>query len=357
MTKKQQVKSFLQEKPGYQKIAYAKIAAMFQTNRNLVKEVIQEINSTPKTKEDKYVKIIHPVSKAISTIDKEDMVANKFDYQSFLEWKRRQENTSKDLDTVEAPEPFKEGIHLVSGCNHVPFHNKEMLRGMLRLIQDLDTKMAGLHLIGDFLDLNSLSAHDYGKVPIQGITLGKEYKEGNNVLNQFESALGRNYRKIDKTFIYGNHEDRYKRHISQSDNNKYADALISPETALNLEDRGYKVLTNWKDDHHLLGKHLQLIHGEYCSKSPARAHMDKLKSSVMFAHTHRVDIVYDGEKAGFNIGWGGDKDAPAFGYVSRITKLNWINGFALVQIDKEGNFHTQVIPVYKNKFWYNGKCY
>lgn len=115
--------------------------------------------------------------------------------------------------------------------------------------------------------------------------------------------------------------------------------------------------TNWKEDFHLLGNSLQLIHGEFCTKYPARTHVDRMKSSVMFAHTHRIDINYDGEKAGFNIGWGGNPEAPAFNYVSRLTKMNWINGFALVHIDEHGNFFTQVIPVFHNHFWYNGKRY
>lgn len=336
-----EITNFLSSRRGYLKYSYNKLANMLNSDVDTIKSVVNKLTHGEKPTE---------TFSGKATIQTPQNAELWEQFQQYLK--------SKETNKVQKKEKnikINKGIHLVSGCLHIPFHNKEMLNGMLSLIKDLDTKLTGLHFLGDFLDMSSLSSHDKGQVSIPGITLGKEYKEGNKVLDLFNNAIGN--REIEKSFIYGNHEDRYKRHIADSDNAKYADALISPKEALKLEERGYTVYTNWKEDHHLLGSSLQLIHGEYCSKSPARTHMDKLKASVMFAHTHRIDIVYDGEKAAFNIGWGGDKDAPAFGYVSRITKMNWINGFALVHIDELGNFHTQVIPVYKNKFWYNGKCY
>lgn len=246
------------------------------------------------------------------------------------------------------------GMHIVSGCWHVPFQNKRMQKGLLQLIEDLGNKVKGFHLIGDVLDVNSLSAHEPNKVPMKGITLGYEYREGNKFLDEFEQVLPKD---VEKTFIWGNHENRWTRHVADINISKYADALPSPTEALHLNERGYKVYENWKEDYHFLGKDLQLIHGEFCSKYPARTHVDRMKASVMFAHTHRIDINYDGEKAGFNIGWGGDVNSEAFNYVSRLTKMNWINGFALVHIDEKGNYFTQVIPVFNNEFWYNGKKY
>ncbi len=219
---------------------------------------------------------------------------------------------------------------------------------------NLGDKVKGFHLIGDVLDLNSLSAHEPNKVPMEGITLGYEYKESNKFLDSFEEVLPQG---IDKTFIWGNHENRWTRHVADINISKYADALPSPTEALKLKERGYTIYENWKEDYHFLGENLQLIHGEFCSKYPARTHVDRMKASVIFVHTHRIDINYDGEKAGFNIGWGGDVNSSAFNYVSRLTKMNWINGFALVHIDEKGNYFTQVIPVFNNEFWYDGRLY
>lgn len=246
------------------------------------------------------------------------------------------------------------GLHIVLPCVHVPFENKKIINGITNLIKDLDTKLAGFHIIGDFLDMNSLSDHDKGLTPIQGITLGQEYSAGNEVLDKFDAILNVD---IKKSYLFGNHEDRYFRHIKKSDNAKYADALLSPSEALRLAERGFVVKERWKEDSIKLGDHLELIHGEFCTQNPARTHLSKYKSSLMFGHTHRTDVCYDGSKASFNIGWLGDKDSKAFNYVSRLTKMNWINGFGLVQIDENGFFHGQVITAYNNEFWYNGKKY
>ena len=55
------------------------------------------------------------------------------------------------------------GRHLVLGCMHVPFHNKRMLISILELLAD--KKFVGMHLIGDYLDLNTFSSHDRGRFP------------------------------------------------------------------------------------------------------------------------------------------------------------------------------------------------
>lgn len=261
------------------------------------------------------------------------------------------------LDRISTPSRLEGntvGMHIIQGCVHVPFQNKKMQVGIMNLMKDLGDKVKGFHLIGDILDMNSLSAHDNNKLPIPGITLGYEYKEGNKFLDEYDTVIPATAMK---TYLYGNHEDRWNRHVADVNNSKYADAVPSPREALRLEERGYIVKDNWKEDYFILGKDLQIIHGEFCTKYPARTHVDRMKASVIFAHTHRIDINYDGEKAGFNIGWGGDTNAAAFNYVSRLTKMNWINGFAIVHIDNRGNYFTQVIPVFHNEFWYNGIRY
>lgn len=333
---KAEIKSFLQTKPGFQKKGKEFLSRKFNTSTDTITSVLKEIKEKGVSKYSKQEKM--PVMASNELIKQ-----NK----SSKHGKEKQSKTKRQKDVLT-------GMHIVSGCWHFPFHNKSMYKGICDLITDLGTKVKGFHLLGDVLDLNSLSKHSPGQLPLQGVSLGMEYNEGNKALDGFDEVLPKN---IQKTYLFGNHEDRFFRHIKDVDASKYSDALPSPTQALRLKERGYKVKDNWKEDYFMLGKHLQLIHGEYCTKSPARTHMDKMKTSVMFVHTHRMDVVYDGEKAGFNIGWGGDIKSPAFSYVSRITKMNWINGFAVVHIDKEGFFHTQVIQVYKGNFWFNGKKY
>lgn len=238
---------------------------------------------------------------------------------------------------------------LVMGCVHVPFHNKKMFKGVLNLIKDI--KPNGVNLIGDILDMNAFSFHDKGRIPLINAT--DEYELSTKFFDELDNAIGR--RKIEKRFIYGNHEDRYLRHQSLPDSKRIM--VDSPEKAMRLKERGYEIKTKWQEDYFTLGDHLEIFHGSLLGVNPAKSQLDKLKKSCMFAHSHRAGVHYDGNMASFNIGWGGDVKAPAFSYASRLVKRNWINGFALVTIDDNGFYHSQLITVYNDVFYYGGKKY
>lgn len=247
----------------------------------------------------------------------------------------------------------KKGMHIVLSCLHVPFENKQLVKSLAEFIDDYKDRIAGFHLIGDFLDMRSLSMHDRGNVPLQGVTLGYEYKKGNAILDYFDSVLPV---ECQKTFLYGNHEDRFKRLGSMNEVNQYIDALPSPEAALHLKDRGYLVKTNWREDYFKLGK-LQLIHGIFCTTTAAKTHLNRMKTSVMFGHTHRVDSYYETNHGAFNIGCFADIDSEGFSYLSRIERLNWRNAFGLVHIGDEGHFQADIISCHESSFYYGGKQY
>ena len=245
-------------------------------------------------------------------------------------------------------------INIVLPDMHVPFHNKHLFRGICNLIKDLRPKLEGLYLIGDFMDMNSMSSHDKGKVPIKGITLEREYKAGNKALDLIDEAIGKS--KATKGYLWGNHEDRYFREAKNVDASKIG-GLLHPTRNLSLVERGYIVKEYWKEDFFLLGNHLHLIHGEYTNIHTAKKHMDVEKDSVMFGHTHRVQVFIEGHMASYNIGWLGDTDSKAFKYASRASRKRWLNGFALVTIDNNGFFYPQLITCFADHFFYNGKRY
>ena len=248
-----------------------------------------------------------------------------------------------------------EGRHLVLGCMHVPFHNKRMLDSVVRLLEDYEDEFSGLHLIGDFMDLNTFSSHDRGKFPaIKGLTYKQEIKESNEVL---DIILNTQFQKVfkDMSYIYGNHEDRYWRFHKDMENAKRP--LPSPTEALNLIERGFAVHEKWDRDYVMLGNHLQLHHGTYFNVHCAKNHLDKLRSSNMFAHTHRIQHYIEGMEGSYNIGFGGDKESPAFGYASRAMRSQWQNGAAVVTLDKDGNYFVEQLTFINNHFVYGGKIY
>lgn len=248
---------------------------------------------------------------------------------------------------------FKEaGRHLLMGCSHVPFHNKAMLNSVLNLLED--QLFVGLHLMGDFLDMNTFSSHDKGKfTAIKDLTYNQELNAGNKVLDQIMDAAGNSL--IDMSYLYGNHEDRYWRYMKDMENAKRPH--ISPAEGLQLEDRGFSVFDNWQKDYVKLGDHLELIHGTYFNVHCAKKHIDTLRGSVAFVHTHRIQHYIEGRTGGYNIGWGGDVESPAFNYASRAMKGQWQNGLAVVTLDEFGNYYLEQLTFINNRFVYGGIIY
>ncbi len=106
------------------------------------------------------------------------------------------------------------GLYISIGCAHAPFHLAPAFKAVQQLLNDNKSQIVGLVLAGDFLDMNSLSSHDKGRKPLSGVTLDWEYKESEILLNDLLDPLAAN---IEKIYIWGNHEDRYHRYMSDID--------------------------------------------------------------------------------------------------------------------------------------------
>ena len=265
----------------------------------------------------------------------------KTEVEEFLQWKRSKEKQNKQV-----------GMHVVVGCMHLPAINPELFYAFVQFLRDYRKDIKGLHLIGDILDCKSLSAHDAGN--ISDTTLDAEYEKANLYLDVIDATLPSN---IEKNYLWGNHEDRYTRALKKVDLAKFGKALLSPTKGCFFEERGYTVQEDYKNASIQLGKHLDLIHGEYVTQNSTKKHLDVYKKSIMFAHTHKMGIHMDADKGSFNIGWMGDSSNTAFNYASKITKNQWQNGFAIVHIDHDGFYHVELIHWYNNRSFYGGKEY
>ena len=232
------------------------------------------------------------------------------------------------------------GMHILLGCNHVPFHHKDNIKGF--------------HLLGDFLDLNPLSSHDRGRfTAVPGLTLNDEYQIGSDLLHDFDRVLPKD---VWKTYLYGNHEDRYNRWMSVMDNAKTP--LVSPEEGLRLWQKGYNVKTSWSQDYITIGNDFDIFHGVYFSIHNAKAHLDKLRRSCAYVHTHRIQNYREGEMAAFNIGACADFTSKAFNYASRPMKQQWANGFAINMVDELGRSNiTQINVTPDGHFYFGGVKY
>lgn len=244
----------------------------------------------------------------------------------------------------------KDGKYLIMGCVHAPFYNLNLMKATLKLMDNIE--FDGIILNGDFLDLNSLSFHDRGRLPIKNINLGVEYDLSNKLLNEIEYRLSKNAIKY---YLYGNHEDRFNRHKSNVDFSKLGKTVQDPIKGLDLISRGYSILTNWKEDEITLGD-LTIIHGEFCGIHTAKKHLDVFKKNILFAHTHRVQSYREGIHCAYNIGSMADFNAPVFNYATKSMKKQWTNGFAIATVVENKTSIEQIIWN-KNHFVYGGNIY
>lgn len=354
------------EKPSYAKCGPQRIAdTLFMTNvserelqriREAKRAYKQELKSTKKTPTAKPT--IDPTFEAQFKLMAEQLGYTKPESTPASTSKITAESNpflaKKQAHIAQTPPLHKQvGMHILIGCNHVPFHNVELHNGLINLLKDYKSQVKGFHLMGDFLDLNALSSHDKGKfTAVPGLTLDQEYKAGNVLLDEFDAVLPK---KAWKTYLYGNHEDRWNRWMKQHDNSKTP--LASPTDALDLVNRNYQVKNSWSQDYFTIGKHLDILHGIYFSIHCAKAHMDKLRGSCAFVHTHRIQQYIEGNMGSFNIGAGADFSSPAFNYATRPMKASWQNGFAIVMVDEDGSYHLTQIICQEGRFFFGGKKY
>jgi predicted phosphodiesterase len=244
---------------------------------------------------------------------------------------------------------------LVLSDIHRPFHNQVLWSKVLQLIKDLGSTLYGIVLAGDYLDLYTLGSYNAESLAnLSGLTLQDEYIDGLQGIDELNSVLHKDAKKY---FLFGNHEDRYFRHVKEKDNAKYGGALLNPIEALYLYEHNWEVKTDWQSDYFTLGKHLDVIHGVYTSINAAKAHLDKTQHSVMFGHTHRVQCYHTGNKAAYNIGGLYDIKSKGFSYMPRLQRETWANGFAIVNINDDGEFYVEQVNVWKDKFFADSKMY
>ena len=239
--------------------------------------------------------------------------------------------------------------YLLLGCLHLPHHNKKILNGIYDLMET--HWFDGILLGGDILDMGALSSYEKGKVNHTDTTLEDEYFVGNVILDELESRLKKG---ADKIFMYGNHENRYYRWLSDVDNSKYG-KLIDPAIALGLVRRCWKVYDNYKKDQHKLGS-LHIAHGDFWNIHVAKKTLDTWKRNMLFWHTHRVQVHREGDFCAYNCGFLGDIESKAFDYAALSMKLKWGNGFAIVNLVGRKHY-VDLINCVGNSFTYAGVKY
>lgn len=147
---KSEITSFLSTRRGYLKYSYSKLAGMFNSDVNTVKEVINHLLHGTET------------SKPAIITSTASEVQNTSQFKEFLEWKKEQGTKElKDIKKLTAPEPYLHGNPdnvLVIGDLHEPF----TLDSYLTFCREQQEKFncGTVVFIGDLIDGHSWSYHE-----------------------------------------------------------------------------------------------------------------------------------------------------------------------------------------------------
>jgi len=211
-----------------------------------------------------------------------------------------------------------------------------------------DFKPHEIILLGDFMDISSLSAWDYDKKrPMEG----RRFKKEVNCANRELDFLQKHTEKI--TYIEGNHEDRVNRYL---DKNPEMEGMIEIRENLRLKDRKIKW---WKMNKLYKLGDMHFTHGMWTNKYNAQKHLTNLGCNITYGHAHGTQTAMQ------NMAMQKPYIAYALGCLCghepdylKGRPANWINQFGVMYYDtKNGNFNLYPINIIKNKFVFNGRLY
>lgn len=237
------------------------------------------------------------------------------------------------------------------GCCHVPYHDKKLWYAFLDWVHH--AKIDFILILGDFLDMKSISSHEKDKV--FNLSLAEEYAEGLKAIMELEDALPKH---AEKYYLYGNHEYRFIKIMKNLHMAKIGDAIMSPVSGLKLEEFGYKIETNYMDGYFDIGNDLRCIHGNATGKSALSKTTEEEamnNRSVIFPHTHLRGTHSFGKFTGYNLGGFFDKTQfEAFGYAKRTTRDKWQQGFVEI-IEDKGRTYPTLVRCDDSRFYLDNK--
>src|ERR1043165_2936822 len=235
---------------------------------------------------------------------------------------------------------------------HAPYHHHDAWSCLLAVATGWRPDVAVC--LGDFADFAAVSSHP--KVPGRLLPFATEVEYTNDAADELDGALLRGGCRT-KEFLQGNHEDRLTRYVSKQapDLNEFVDW----RGVLNLDRRGWRV-TDYKSS--LAYGHLRLTHDVgRCGVQAARQSRMDTGHSIMFGHTHQIQVSYGGTVAGdrhvgATLGWLGDPEAIDYRHRD-LVRREWQHGFGVAHFLADGRFWLQAVPIVGGRCVVDGRVY
>ena len=201
-------------------------------------------------------------------------------------------------------------------------------------------------LLGDFVDISSLSAWDLSKRrKMEGRRYEKECEEANRELDFLQKYT----KKI--TYIEGNHEERVERYI---DVYPELEGIIEVPKKLKLKERGIKYIP--LNELYKVGN-MYFTHGIYLNQYHAMKHLTRLGCNICYGHSHQS------QTAMMNAKMLKPHMAYALGCLCEHSPdymkgkpASWLSQFAIMETFGK-NFNLYPVNIIENQFMFNNKLY
>lgn len=242
---------------------------------------------------------------------------------------------------------------LIPDC-HTPYHHAAAWSCMLDVCEKW--RPDGIVQVGDFQSLDSVSSH--AKDPRKVLKLADEIAGSNLAMDELDAALKRGgVARGNRWMLEGNHEtrlDRYALGLAPE-----LRPFIDWRDMLHLDRRGWKTLP-YKESLHI-GK-LRITHDVgRAGVNAARQSLLDMGNNVVFGHTHRGQVVYQGQLDGerhvaATIGWLGDHNAIDYRHRDMV-KRDWQHGFGVAYFLASGEFWLNFVPIVRGRCVIDGDLY
>lgn len=237
---------------------------------------------------------------------------------------------------------------------HAPYHHAKAWSCTLEVVAGWRPDV--IVQVGDFNSFDSVSSHDHD--PRHVLTLEEELAGANAALDQLDRAARRGgVARGNKWMLEGNHETRLDRYALR----------LAPELrpfvdwrdALKLDRRGWRTLP-YKSSLEL-GK-LRITHDVgRAGVNAARQSLLDTGYNVAFGHTHRLQVVYQGQLSGerhvgATLGWLGDHNKIDYRHRD-LVKRDWQHGLGVAHFLASGEFWLQAVPIVRGRCVIDGAVY
>jgi len=247
---------------------------------------------------------------------------------------------------------------IIPDC-HIPWHDEVSYQLMVDVALDVHSYRGidEIVILGDFLDFYHCALHP--KLPEDfdiEINLSEEIHEGVKKLKN----LREDFPEAKIIFIEGNHCFRLNRYLTKKCPELFD--FLKLEELLHFKEYGIKFIPYTKYQTHrvcgsnLLARHEPLAMGKNC----ATGTLNNAHTSLIFGHTHRVQMATDRLVSGeeieaISLGWLGDPTQPVFAYVRNSEKSS--QAFAIASILSKEEYFVDVIKIKNHRCIYNGFIY